>query len=246
MTAMVQSEARTEARTTGKDAAAGAKGDRDSARAGDGDIVDELIDELVDRILAGETSAWTELTRHLHPMIIAVCPRGLGYGVDIDEVRRDVAQQVLGKLHAGDFARLRQYAKARQKYADMPFRAWLTVVTRNAYIDYLRRVPELQRLRDDGKPRLTVVQRQAFDDQSMSPPPQTDMATTLDVRRMMACIGQASFPAAQRQALSLWLAGFDTGEIAGEMALSGPGAAERLLRAARQRLRRAIRGGGGQ
>lgn len=200
----------------------------------------DSVDALIDGVIAGTDDAWPALVRRVHPMVVAACARRRAFGgVDADEAGLDVAQRVVDKLHANDFARLRRYAETRRAYPDTSFRSWLGVVTGNAYVDYLRGLPDLQRKRVDQGLRLVPVPTESLDEGGVGAA--VDMARALDIKRIVDSVTAESFPRDQRRALALWLVGCDAGEIADELGLGERGGASRLLRAARQRLRRLVR-----
>ena len=142
------------------------------------------------------------------------------------------------RLRADDFAALRRYVATRHKYPDLGFTTWLATVVSRGFVDYVRARPEVQRKRRDGERKLFIVPMTPLMPEMHDERP--SVRTTVEVRRIMSCLLDGEFPEKQRRALLLWLEGADAAEIARELDLSGAKAAHRLLRAARQRLRRAF------
>jgi DNA-directed RNA polymerase specialized sigma24 family protein len=183
------------------------------------------LDGLVDRVLARESAAWAALAEAVHPLVLAICKRryyapGSAHATD---VHHEVALQVLERLHGDDFAALRQWAATRDRYPGARLSAWLGAVAANVLIDQLRASPEFAR-------RRTARGR--------------ELAGAADLAWIVRLIMDPAFPADQRTAIALWLRGHDAASIATEVRLDGAAAATRLLHAARERLRRAMRARG--
>ena len=70
-----------------------------------------------------------------------------------------------------------------------------------------------------------------------------DVRSRVELRRILAAALDENFPDDQRRALLLWLHGNTATEIAEELSLSGSKQANKLLHAARQRLRRVFESG---
>jgi DNA-directed RNA polymerase specialized sigma24 family protein len=148
--------------------------------------------------------------------------------------RRGPAPRRLERLRADGHAALRRFVETRAKYPATSFERWLGVVVANAFVDQLRARPELQRRRRQGGRALERVEVIPLVEVAGG----ADVATEVEVRRIVACLAEGDFPAAQRRALLLWLLGHTASEIAADLQLGGAPEAERLLHAARQRLRR--------
>lgn len=199
----------------------------------------EGLDDLIARVLEHDAEAWRELVTRIHPTVLAVCRRRrLGGGAPGEEdVHRDVAARALDRLRADDFAALRTFTATRARYPDTSFTRWLSVVVGNTFIDYLRGQPEYQRRRQAAARKLVKLQVEPLEEGDGSGGG-LELQTAVEVRRVLAYLLDARFPSLQRRALLLWLDGNGPTEIAEELALGGPKEANRLLHAARQRLRR--------
>ena len=198
------------------------------------------LDALIERVLAGDEAAWSELVAAVHGNVLAICQRRrLGdRRWNWEDVYRDVALSAIGKLHERDFAALRRYVATRAKYPTTSFTTWLATVVHHAYVDYLRAQPEIQRQRHEDSRKLVELRRVELDDAHSAGP--SDIETRVEVRRILACLLASDFPVTQRRAVLLWLEGASAGEIANELGLANAKDSHRLLRAARQRLRRAF------
>jgi hypothetical protein len=180
---------------------------------------------LVDLVLIGSPGAWSALAELVHGHILDLCRRRrwAARTAHAADLHREVALRVLEKLHAGDYAVLRQWAAARDRYPDARFTAWLGAVASNALIDLTRTTRTTDELGDE--PAATAL----------------DPGDAVDLARVVRVLTADLFPADQRIAIAMWLRGHDAGAIATELRLVDAAAANRLLHAARERLRRALR-----
>lgn len=197
-------------------------------------------DALVDRVLAGTPGAWAQLAEAVHAQVLDACRRrrwaaGSPHAADL---HREVALRVLEKLHANDYAALRAWAAARDRYPDARFAAWLGAVASNVQVDQLRASPDFVRRRDGARRRTEAIATGELGDQAAAT---LDPARAAELARVVRALSADDFPAAQRAAIALWLRGHDRDAIAAELGLGSPAAAEKLLHAARERLRRAVR-----
>jgi RNA polymerase sigma factor (sigma-70 family) len=203
---------------------------------------DSALDLEIDRVLEGDELAWHRLMGRCHDLALALCRRRRFTG-DLDQrddLHRDVAQQALERMRAGDFAGLRRYAAARRRHPETRFIHWLAAVVNNTYIDVLRALPEYQRRRQAAARALVRLEVRPLDGE-VGDLAGHDPAAAAEVRRILAAVVAADFPAEQRRALLLWLEGNNSAEIAEELGLAGPKETTRLLHAARERLRRRFR-----
>lgn len=198
------------------------------------------VDELIERVLEGDDDAWSQFFAQVHPICLAICRRRhLGNRLPSPEdARHDVALRTLDRLRAGDFAALRRYVETRQKYPGLGFTSWLATVVSRGFVDYVRARPEVQRRRDGGGRKLFIVPSTPLTPEM--PDNRSSVRTNVEIRRIMTCLLDDGFPQSQRRALLLWLEGADAAEVAQELDLADAKEAHRLLRAARQRLRRAF------
>lgn len=203
-------------------------------------------DELVERLRRGDEGAWPELVAAVHPLVLAICRhRGYGRGGDDEDTSREVALLVLERLRQRAFAALRAYADSREKYGDgTSFSRWLGVVVHNAHVDHVRARPETHRTRSGGGRGL--AQTDLALQPEMDPLAATEGGAELrgaEIIRVARLLEHGDFPPVGRQALLLWLTGHTPAEIARRLTLTDDDEARRVLHAARQRLRRLVRGG---
>ncbi|MCE9575172.1 MAG: sigma-70 family RNA polymerase sigma factor [Deltaproteobacteria bacterium] len=180
---------------------------------------------LVDQVLGGAPGAWGALAELVHGHILDLCRRRrwVANAPTAADLHREVALRVLEKLHAGDYAALRQWAAARDRYPDARFTAWLGAVASNALIDLTRRTRTTEELAEEPA-AIALAPGDA-----------------IDLARVVRALTHDQFPADQRTAIAMWLRGHDAAAIAAELGLGDSAAANRLLHAARERLRRAMR-----
>ena len=202
------------------------------------------LDALVDRVLGGAQGAWAGLAEAIHAEVLGLCRRrrwgaGSPHAADL---HREVALSVLEKVHAGDYAALRGWAAARDRYPGARFAAWLGVVASNARVDLQRAQPDAVRRRDGAGRRTDAIATEELGDEHAAAA--LDPARAAELARVVRAIAADDFPADQRAALALWLRGHDSAAIAAELALASGAAADKLLHAARERLRRAVHRGG--
>lgn len=202
------------------------------------------VKTLLARTLAGDEGAWTALAGRVHAMVMATCSslrvrEGLTFLAD-DELAREVAVRVLDRLREHDFAALRSFAAVSERYPvsdDQHFERWLRVVVKRLRVDYLRSLPEYQRVRSGNGRELRAITLAALTDDAGADKAPADRA---EVRRILEVLARPEFPADQRRALVLWLEGYDAGEVASQLQLADADSGRKLLRAARQRLRRNV------
>jgi DNA-directed RNA polymerase specialized sigma24 family protein len=204
-----------------------------SPARGTGDNGD--MEELVERAAGGNEDAWRALWAALEPFLTRLIsqPRFLGRLGQRDDERGNIALAVMARLRADRWHRLRLYLDARRTNPALRFESWLRVVAKRVAIDYLRAHPEFDR-RDT----------RWIDPETLPPaselggerPPVTDRGTA---RELLALA--ASFPADQRRALELWAHGEPFATIAVVLGRPSELDAQRLVRAAIERLRRYYR-----
>jgi len=91
-------------------------------------MVDELIQEVVD----GDGQAWQALWRAVEPTIWALTGWGRVTGpiAQREDDRRNILLEVMGRLRADDFSRLRRYlASTKHRATPSSFKTWLATVT---------------------------------------------------------------------------------------------------------------------
>src|SRR5262249_54902601 len=149
----------------------------------------------------------------------------------------------MARLRDHEFHRLNLYLDARRRDPELTFMRWLTILARRVTIDCLRGDPDYV---DRGRsktaaeaPGVLIRPEGVPSDGSLSGgrPPMTNRVTARQILRYAD--GALSGP--QRRALEMWAEQASLDDIAGALALEGPDAAERLVRAAVERLRRHFR-----
>jgi DNA-directed RNA polymerase specialized sigma24 family protein len=200
-------------------------------------------DSLIAGACAGDEAAWQELWRWLDPQLDALVRRRrvLGRFSQRDDERRGLVLQVMGKLRQDGFRRLEMYRQERARNPALTLLGWLTVVTRNAAVDYLRAHPDY---RADG-PRTGAQRPGGLRELLPLPsgsrgPGNRPPVTALGTAGELLAYARRELPERQRRALELWMAGHGAADIAEALGLGAP-EAERLVRAAVERLRRQFR-----
>lgn len=204
---------------------------------------DEAVEALVVEAAAGSESAWQALWVQLEPTLsrIVAQPRFLGRLGQREDDRRNIVVAVMARLRAERFARLGQYLEARTANPRLRFTSWLRVVAKRVGIDYLRSHPDYVRRHDAGRSRPG----QWIDPGTLPPasqimgerPPVTDRGTAQELLRFAA----GAIPEQQRRALTLWVQSEPFDAIASALGLSTTSEAEKMVRAALERLRRQFR-----
>jgi len=197
------------------------------------------VEQLVARAAAGDEAAWQRLWIAVEPRLTRMIaqPRFLGGLGGCEDERRNIIVAVMAKLRSAEFARLRQYVEARRGNSQLAFEPWLRVVTKRVGIDYLRSHPRYLRRHDKArsKPGTWVRCTELTSRVHARRPPLTNQLTA---RRI---VERLALPPVQRRALQLWSHGVELDDIARELELDGATAAQRAVRAALDRLRRAHR-----
>jgi DNA-directed RNA polymerase specialized sigma24 family protein len=190
---------------------------------------EQHVGELIDRTIAGDTGAWHELlVDEVEPVVAVVTGRWkvVGRLCRSEEDRRNIADDVIERLHADGFRRLRELRVPGEERR-APFGPWIARVAANTAIDYLRACPEYDATRrrwarigqlHEGLPGVHADPSGAF-----------DAGTILD------CASRILRPR-QIVALYLWLTGSSKEDIAGRLGIT-PAAVVRLVRSALKRLR---------
>ncbi len=205
---------------------------------------DSELDRLIELLIDGAEDAWPQLVAIVHPLVLAICRRRRlgGSSVATEDMHRDVALRAIDRIQADDFAALRRYVATREIYAHASFTRWLAVVVGHTFVDYLRAQPEYQRKRQASARELVKIVVESLDEATTASADRS-VLQKVELRRIVAAMFDRGFPADQRWALRLWLDGNTASESSEQMALEGPAHSQRLLRAARQRLRRCFEDG---
>jgi len=205
---------------------------------------DDELEPLVERAAAGDEEAWQQLWTAVEPRLARILarPHFLGRLATLEDDRRNVVVEVMGRLRANDFHRLRLYLAAHRDSPGLRFMTWLRVVAKRVGIDYLRGHPDyIDRRRDAGasSPGRWIEAGTMPPDSQLGGdrPPVTIRGTAGELLRY----ADAAMPAAQRRALELWVACEPYEDIARAVGLASAAEAERAVRAAIERLRRRFR-----
>lgn len=206
-------------------------------------IDDAELERLVAATATGDEHAWGQLWSAIEPALsrIIAQPRFLGRLGQVEDDRRNIVVLVMDRLRRDRFARLRLYLDARRGNPRLRFMGWLRVVAKRVGVDYLRAHPDYVRRHDAGasapghwvEPKTLPPASRIGGER----PPVTARGTARELLRFAA----GAIPAEQLRALELWIASETFADIAQALDLPGPTDAERLVRAAIERLRRHYR-----
>ena len=206
---------------------------------------DAALEVLVASVAAGEPQAWGSLWQALEPRLFGFVrtPKVSGrLCQDLDECR-NIVVEVMARLSDDDFRRLRMYLDARAERPTLAFMPWLMVVTKRVAIDYLRGHGEYidrRRSRNTGSAPGRWVERKTMPSESRiggARPALTNHGVAMSMMRY----AYSELPADQLSALEQWVLGAGYVAIAAELSLADGKDAEKLVRAALQRLRRHFR-----
>ncbi|HEY5937507.1 MAG TPA: hypothetical protein VIU61_22830 [Kofleriaceae bacterium] len=204
---------------------------------------DEELETLVVAAAAEDETAWQQLWAAIEPPLsrIIAQPRFMGRLGQHEDDRRNIVVAVMARLRADHFHRLRLYLEARAQNPRLRFLSWLRVVAKRVGIDYLRAHPDYVRRHDANAsrpgawvdPKTLPPASQIFGER----PPVTNRSTANELLKYAA----GTIPDDHRRALELWTQseGFD--EIARTLGFASSKDAERIVRAALERLRRHFR-----
>jgi len=199
------------------------------------------IEGLVRDTLAGDEGAWQKLWQAVEPTLYATLrrPHFLGRLSQSEDDCRNIIVEVMGRLRADGFARLGQFAEARRLNPSLPFMGWLVVVAKRVAIDYLRGVETyIDRRREKGASSPGGWHEVGALPSDSQLPGSRPQITKRGTAHEVWAFADSDLPADQQTALAAWLAGATFAEIAGE---GDPRDAEKLVRAALERIRRRFR-----
>ncbi len=206
------------------------------------------LEVLVAQAAEGDTAAWRALWEDMEPWLekVVAHPSFLGRVGQRDDDRSNILLEVMARLHADGFQRLKLYVETRRTSPKLKFRTWLRVVAKRVGIDYLRGHQNyVDRRRDPnrGSTPGQWIEPGTLPSQSKLPgerPPMTNHGTALEMLRYATGV----VPEPQLSALELWIQGTSYEEIARELELDGGASgAEKLVGAVIERLRRRFRAG---
>ena len=207
-------------------------------------MLDEAeLEVLVVAAATQDEVAWQRLWAVIEPPLsrIIAQPRFLGRLGQREDDRRNIVVAVMGRLRAENFARLQMYLDARKQNPRLRFLSWLRVVAKRVGIDYLRSHPDYVRRHeaDASRPGQWVEAgtlppaSQIFGER----PPVTNRGTARELLRFAA----GAIPDDQCRALELWAQSESFDDIAKALGLASAHDAEKMVRAAIERLRRRFR-----
>ncbi len=204
---------------------------------------EDELEALVVATAASDESSWQKLWAAIEPPLsrIVAQPRFLGRLGQREDDRRNIVVAVMARLRADRFNRLNLYLDARRANPRLRFISWLRVVAKRVGIDYLRAHPDYVRRHDAGASRPG-----AWVDAGTLPPASQLMGerppvTSRGTARQMLQYATDEIPDDQRRALELWAQSESFDDIAKTLGLGTGQQAERMVRAAIERLRRRFR-----
>lgn len=206
-------------------------------------VDDEVIEGLVVAAAAGDAAAWQALWAAIEPALsrIIAQPRFLGRLGQREDDRRNIVVAVMARLRADDLHRLRLYLDAKATNPRLRFLTWLRVVAKRVGIDYLRAHPDYVRRHDADASRPG-----AWVDAGTLPPASQLVGarppvTAKGTANELLAYAAGTIPDDHRRALELWTQSESFPEIAETLGLASAAEAERIVRAALERLRRRFR-----
>jgi DNA-directed RNA polymerase specialized sigma24 family protein len=205
-------------------------------------VDDGQLEAFVARAAEGDKASWRALWEQVEPWLEKLVgnPRFLGRVGQREDDRSNIVVEVMARLHADGFHRLKLYVETRRSSPQLKFKTWLRVVAKRVGIDYLRGHQNyIDRRRDPqrGSAPGEWIEPGTLPSQSKLPgerPPMTNRGTALELLRYAA----GSVPEPQLSALERWTEGASFEDIARELDVDD---AEKLVRAAIERLRRRFR-----
>jgi DNA-directed RNA polymerase specialized sigma24 family protein len=206
------------------------------------ELDDEAQATLIAASCAGDELAWQRLWAWLDPRLFAMV-RGFRMGriSHGEDEPRAVVLEVMARLREDDFRRLRLFAEGRRRDQGLGLLPWLKVVAKRVAIDLLRAHPNYvggRRGRGDTPGRWRDPQ--SLPAPSLMPGERPPVTRDGTARQMLAHAAKV-LPPQQYQALMLKTRGDDAAEIARALGLGDAAEAERMVRAALERLRRKFR-----
>jgi DNA-directed RNA polymerase specialized sigma24 family protein len=208
-------------------------------------VDDGDLEGLVPAAASGDPDAWHALWRALEPRLAGLVrkPRVTGRLSASEDDCRNIVVEVMARLSDDDFRRLKMYLASRAANPQLSFVPWLLVVARRTAVDYMRGHGEYLdrrgRRNPDSAPGAWVKLGTLPSDSRLegARPPLTNQGAAMKMLRY----AYKELPADQLEAFELWILNTGFREIAERLGLGGAKEAERLVRAALERLRRRFR-----
>lgn len=160
-----------------------------------------------------------------------------------EDDRRDVIVTVMARLREDDFRRLKLYLASRLEDPRLVFLRWLKVVTKRVAVDCLRAHPDYLNQRGAARPdadvgRWIVPEALPVEGRLLAGrPPITNRVAAKQILKYAS----GALTEDQRRAVELWSENGTDDEIAKTLQLADAAEADRLVRAALERLRRHFR-----
>ncbi|MBV8757196.1 MAG: sigma-70 family RNA polymerase sigma factor [Deltaproteobacteria bacterium] len=204
---------------------------------------EDELDTWVVAAAAGDAGAWQKLWSAVEPSLSRTVaqPRFLGRLGQREEDRRNIVVAVMARLRADGFHRLQLYLEAKHQNPRLRFIGWLRVVAKRVGIDYLRGHQDYLRRhdKDPSTPGQWVDAGTLPPDSQLvgERPPVTNRGTA----HTMLEFADGAMPPQQRRALELWTRSESFADISTSLGLAGADEAEKMVRAAVERLRRRFR-----
>jgi DNA-directed RNA polymerase specialized sigma24 family protein len=209
------------------------------------EVEDAELEALVASAATGDAGAWQALWQALEPRLGGLVrrPRVTGRLCRNEDDCRNIVVEVMARLCDDDFRRLKMYLATRADNPQLAFVPWVLVVAKRTAIDYMRGHGEYLDRRGSRNPdsapgawvRLGTLPSDSRLDGAR--PAVTNHGAAMKMLRY----AYKELPKDQLEAFELWIlhTGFD--EISTQLGLGGAKQAERLVRAALERLRRKFR-----
>jgi hypothetical protein len=201
----------------------------------------------VPRVVAGDGSAWQELVTQLEPHLLQLLRRGRTLGAlrhNVDDCRA-VMIDVLERLRKDDYRGLRLFQPWANANPGKDFGDWMRIVTVNIARDHVSSRLGVAQHRAGEAPRnkrmlntLASLLPGDDDDRLGFRPSMTNRQLARELLEYAA----RTLDPVQFQALCRWTEGASFAELADELKLATPRAADKLVRAALARLRRHFEG----
>lgn len=212
----------------------------------------------VPRVLGGDAAAWEELVTRLEPLLVELLRRSRTLGPmrhNVDDCRA-VMTSVLERLRKEDFRGLRLFPPWSKVNPGKDFGDWVRIVAVNLARDHVSaRLGNAARGgaggADPGAEDDAPINKRMLNTLASLLPKDDDhrlgfrpSMTNVQTARELLEYAARALETVQLRALRRWMDGASFEELAGELGLSSPRDADKLVRAALARLRRQFAGGG--
>ncbi len=191
------------------------------------------LEELVIAAADGHAVAWQDLGSAIEPRLARIVsqPRFLGPSCQRDDDCCNIIVEVMARLRADNNRRLRLYLDTRRDNPQLAFLMWLRVVAKRVGIDYLRGHPDRRSNSGEWIDAGTLPSGSRLRGER---PSGTNRGTA---QQLLRCAAR-DVPDVQRRALEMWVQSESYDHIARELEIPTAASAERMVRAAIDRLRR--------